>query len=68
MLYDIPEASYKTELTMRPYLVSGGNIYYGNAITRSIYQVACDVRDNGYKGLNEAGRAYIDSIIATAEK
>ncbi len=68
VLHGIPEASYKTELTMRPYLVSGGNIYYGNAITRSIYEVACDLRDNGYKGLDEAGRAYIDSIIATAEK
>ena len=68
VLYGIPEAAYKTELTMRPYLVSGGNIYYGNAITRSIYEVACSLRDNGYRGLDEAGRAYVDSVIAAAEK
>ena len=67
VLLGIAEKDYDTSLTVRPYLVKNGAVYYGEAITRSIYEAACALRDADYRGLDEDGRAYVDSIISSVE-
>lgn len=68
VLYNIDEANYSTKLVMRPYIEKNGKYFYGDIISRSLYQVACGVRDGGYKGLDDAGIDYVDDIINTVEQ
>ena len=67
VLYNIPAESYNVQLTMRPYIEKNGAYFYGETVTRSLYEVACAVKEGGYRGLDEAGRAYVDSIIEAVE-
>ena len=68
VLYNIPEQAYEDVLVARPYLKSGDLVVYGDAVERSIYRVAKDIKDGGYKNLDNYGKQKVDASIEVVEK
>ncbi|MGM9550652.1 MAG: hypothetical protein ACI3XA_00150 [Clostridia bacterium] len=58
-LTNLAESNYNRKFTAKPYVEIGGNRYYGNLVTRSIYQVAAGLLTNG----NTDGTDYDNSAI-----
>ena len=50
VLVNIPNTNYGDEFAVRPYVVYGGNYYYGNTMKASILKVAESLRDGGVTG------------------
>ncbi len=70
VVHNIPEAqaSYSEKLVARPYLKTSTGIAYGEAVERSIYEVALAIRKAGYPGIVlDVDIEVIDRIIAVAE-
>ncbi len=44
---NIPEEGYEKKLTCRPYILAGGSYYYGEAVTRSIKEIAVELVNSG---------------------
>ena len=62
-LVGITADKYDHNFICRPYIKSGSTYFYGKAITRNIREVAQNIANSGYKGLNESEIQYINSII-----
>ena len=62
-LVGITPDKYDHNFICRPYIKSGNAYFYGEAITRNIREVAQNIANSGYKGLNESEIQYINSII-----
>ena len=62
-LVGIPQERYDDNFICRPYIKSGGQYFYGEAITKNIRQVAQGIADSGYIGLNEQQIESINAII-----
>lgn len=43
------------------------NIYYGDPVQYSPYEVAKKIKENGYQNLNETEKQYVDTIISNVE-
>lgn len=67
VIYNIPESNYEDVLVIRPYIKSGDLVVYGDAVERSVYQVACAIKDGGYNGLDEHAKQKVDAIIEVVE-
>jgi len=66
VVYGIPQdaASYKSSFVVRPYTkTEDGTYYYGNAVVKNVYEIACTLRDRGYAGLDEEGIEFVKSIL-----
>ena len=61
VVYGIPETMYQDKLVVRPYVVYGETVVYGDAMENSIYDVALKLKDSEY--YNEYKDA-IDNILA----
>jgi len=63
VLVGITEDKYETKFVGRPYVKIGTEYFYGEPVTRNIKEVAKAVADGGYKGLDDAQKAYINNIL-----
>ncbi len=52
---NIAESNYNRRFTATPYIIVGGKTFYGEAVTRSIYQVSAGLLKNGYIGNDYSG-------------
>ena len=66
ILNNIPAAQYKTSLTVRAYTKVGGKYYYGNAVTKSLYDVAQEYYDLHADDMSDEEFEFVDSILAQA--
>lgn len=63
VMTNIPATSYNRKLYVRPYAVIGGKIYYGNVVSKSLYEAAKDMKNSA--GYTE--NAFVENIINTVE-
>ena len=63
VMTNIPEQAYNKQLVVRPYAVIGGKIFYGNVVSKSLYEAAVDQKNKEGYTENEL----IERIIATVE-
>lgn len=67
----VPAGKEDWVLVGRPYIkiTENGveNIYYGDPIQYSTYEVAKTIKGNGYQNLNETEKNYVDTIISNVE-
>lgn len=67
----VPAGKEDWVLVGRPYIkiTENGeeNIYYGDPIQYSPYEVAKTIKGNGYQNLNETEKNYVDTIISNIE-
>ena len=68
MLYNIPNDMYEDVFVARPFATIGNATYYGKAIEKSMYDVACAIRNSGFEGCSAAQQTYIQRIIDKVEK
>ena len=53
---------YKAQLTVRPYMIVDGAVYYGNATTASFYDVMDKIYTDNKDMLSDSQIEYIESI------
>jgi len=62
-LTGITAEQYDTQLMVRPYVKVNGNFFYGASVTRSIYEVAEDMKEKSYVKLSDESKKVIDNIL-----
>ncbi|MBO4950326.1 MAG: hypothetical protein J6E38_04835 [Clostridia bacterium] len=66
VVYGLTKPEQLTEnLVARPYMVVGGETYYGQPWARSMFDAALAVKNNDYIGCDDETKAYVDEIINT---
>lgn len=63
VMINIPEQAYNKQLVVRPYAVIGGKIFYGNVVSKSLYEAAVEMKNSEGYTENE----FVESIIAAVE-
>jgi len=63
VLTGITAEQYDTQLMVRPYVKVNGNFFYGASVTRSIYEVAEDMKEKSYDKLSDESKKVIDNIL-----
>ena len=63
VMTNIPEQAYNKQLVIRPYIVIGGKIFYGNVVSKSLYEAAVEQKNRADYTENEL----VEKIIATVE-
>ena len=63
VMTNIPEQAYNKQLVIRPYIVIGGKILYGNVVSKSLYEAAVEQKNRADYTENEL----VEKIIATVE-
>lgn len=63
VMTNIPEQAYNKQLVVRPYIVIGGKLFYGNVVSKSLYEAAVEQKNRADYTENEL----VETIIATVE-
>ncbi len=63
VLVNIPKDHYKDQFAVRPYVVYGGQYFYGETMTKSIYEVAESLKE----GASESVAKVIEKILSGQE-
>lgn len=63
VMTNIPEQAYNKQLVIRPYIVIDGKIFYGNVVSKSLYEAAVEQKNRADYTENEL----VEKIIATVE-
>jgi len=67
VVYNLPEGMEQDILVARPFVKVDGEYMYGEPAAKSIYEVACAIRDGGYDGLSDYHKGKINAIIAAVK-
>ncbi len=67
VLYNIPTSAYEDVIVARPYVKKGDLTVYGEPVEKSVYGVACDIRNADYAGLDAYGVEKVNEILAVVE-
>ncbi len=66
--YGIPEKSYTEKMVVRPYLKTEDDVYYGNAVSASLYETAKAILASGGAGeLPAETKAYLEGVVKAVE-
>lgn len=68
LLYNIPQSGYTDKIVARPFAVVGDLVYYGDYITKSMYDVALAIKADGFRGHTAAQQSYIQRVIDIVEE
>ncbi|MBR2021835.1 MAG: hypothetical protein IJ939_05300, partial [Clostridia bacterium] len=68
LLYNIPQSGYTDKIVARPFAVVGNTTYYGDYITKSMYDVALAIKADGFRGHTAAQQSYIQRVIDIVEE
>jgi len=61
---DATKEAYSETIIVRPYVVYDGKYVYGKPMSRSVLSVAEEIKAQGYKNLDDAGKKVITDILA----